>query len=419
MKTTQEIDKTLYQSPTDYPEMSGGGDIIEDTLNILGDNISTESQDVVMGAPSIRPPATGVCCREVNGCTLDCTLDNCVSNSCLNDLGGITVSDLNCPRDTVCLQLSGCTFDGACLSDCKPDICVELTCLGDCSNDCASNCTGADLVICTALTGCSRDNMSTSSEISTDTFLYTQFGVGTNGSYLCTTKSRAISLGLSVSGSTNYADAQLLPKNVIMGPTAATMNIQMDIYLNNTAFIINKTRYSTSGVSYLVPETYSDGGTSRASQYLSEVGNHNIFRVKSTNTNITFATSTCYGSFRTDNSMGTGRGNYTVGQYDGSLKLGTYTKSNISTQRTTGFSFSLELKATRDGQLSSAAYVVSSKGKASVIMTAINIDITPTGVKWSTAQPGDCSGRVTEKSFTINNGVGTFKGTMYIDNLVF
>ena len=400
MKTTQEIDKTLYQSPTDYPEMSGGGDIIEDTLNILGDNVSTESQDVVMGGFSGTPAITGICCREVNGCTED---------SCRTLIGGI-VSDISCPKDRVCLSLSG---------DCKLDICVELTCLGDCSNDCASNCTGADLVICTALTGCAKDGMFNSSEISTDTFLYTQFGVGTNGSYLCTTKSRAISLGLSVSGSTNYADAQLLPKNVIMGPTAATMNIQMDIYLNNTAFIINKTRYSTSGVSYLVPNTYAQDGTSRASQYLSEVGNHNIFRVTSMSTNINFATATCYGSFRTDNSMGTGGGNYTVGQYSGSLKLGTYTMNNISTKRTAGFSFSLELKTAYNGQSSSAAYVVSSKGKASVIATAINIDITPTGVNWSTAQPGDCSGRVTEKSFTINNGVGTFKGTMYIDNLVF
>ena len=396
MKTTQEINKTLYQSSTDYPEMSGGGDIIEDTLNILGDNISTESQDIVMGAPN--RPITGLCCREVGGCDLNCTEDLCTRNLCLSDG---TVSDLSCPQD------------------CKIDICVELTCLGDCSNDCASNCTGADLVICSALTGCSRDGMSTSSEISTDTFLYTQFGVGTNGSYLCTTKSRVISLGLSVSSSTVYENNQLLPKNVIVGPTASTMNIEMDIYLNNTSFIINKTRYSTSGVSYLVPNTYAQGGTSRASQYLSEVGNHKIFRVTSMSTNISFATAYCYGAFRTDNSMSTGGGNYTVGQYDGSLKLGTYTVNNISTQRTTGFSFSLELKTAYNGQSSSAAYVVSSKGKASVISTAINIDITPTGVNWSTAQPGDCSGRVTESSFTINNGVGTFKGTMYIDNLVF
>ena len=99
MKTTQEINKTLYQSPTDYPEMSGGGDIIEDTLNILGDNISTEAQDVVMGGPSIKPPVTGVCCREVNGCTRDCTSDTCVNN--------FTVSDISCPKDRVCLSLSG------------------------------------------------------------------------------------------------------------------------------------------------------------------------------------------------------------------------------------------------------------------------------------------------------------------------
>ena len=401
MKTTQEIDKTLYQSPTDYPEMSGGVDVIENDLNILGGNISTEAQDIIMAAPSGRP-VIGVCCKGNEPCLGD-------SNSCKTDR--IEVADLSCPVD------GACPFD--CSTDCELDVCVELTCLGDCSNDCASNCTGADLVICSALTGCSRDNMSTSPEISTDAFLYTKFGVGTNGGALCTTKSRAISLGLSVSGSTNYADAQLLPKNVIMGPTASTMNVQLDIYLNNTAFIINKTRYSTSGVSYLVPNTYAQGGTSRASQYLSEVGNHNIFRVTSMSTDITFATAYCYGSFRTDNSMGTGGGNYTVGQYDGSLKLGTYTINNISTQRQTGFSFSLELKTTYNGQSSSSAYVVSSKGKTSVIATAINIDITPTGVNWSKAQPGDCSGRVTEKSFTINNGVGTFKGTMYIDNLVF
>lgn len=406
MKTTQEINKTLYQSPTDYPEMSVGVDVIENDLNILGDNISTEAQDVVMGAFSGNPTIGGVCCKGNNPCL---GVNNDCPSDCLLDRD-LPIKDISCGGDLICDLLSG---------DCTFDVCTELTCLGDCPNDCASNCTGADLVICTALTGCARDGMSTSSEISTDTFLYTQFGVGTNGSYLCTTKSRAIALGLSVSSSTVYENNQLLPKNVIMGPTASTMNIQLDIYLNNTAFIINKTRYSTSGVSYLVPNTYAQGGTSRASQYLSEVGNHNIFRVKSTSTNITFATSTCYGAFRTDNSMGTGGGNYTVGQYDGSLKLGTYTINNISTQRTTGFSFSLELKTTYNGQSSSSAYVVSSKGKASVISTAINIDITPTGVNWSTAQPGGCSGRVTEKSFTINNGVGTFKGTMYIDNLVF
>lgn len=407
MKTTQEIDKTLYQSPTDYPEMSGGGDIIEDTLNILGDNISTEAQDVVMGGAISGVPQIGICCKGNEPCLGDS--NECQFDRCKPD--GIEVSDLNCPKDGLgCLLLSG---------GCNFDICVELTCLGDCSNDCASNCTGADLVICSALTGCQRDGMSTSSEISTDAFLYTQFGVGTQYGGLCTTKSRAISLGLSVSSSTVYENNQLLPKNVIMGPTASTMNIELDIYLNNTAFIINKSRYSTSGVSYLVPNTYAQGGTSRASQYLSEVGNHKIFRVTSMSTNITFATAYCYGSFRTDNSMGTGSGNYTVGQYDGSLKLGTYTINNTSTQRTTGFSFSLELKTAYNGQSSSAAYVVSSKGKASVITTAINIDITPTGVNWSTAQPGGCSGRVTKSSFTINNGVGTFKGTMYIDNLVF
>jgi hypothetical protein len=92
--------------------------------------------------------------------------------------------------------------------------------------------------------------MSKSPEISTDAFLYTQFGVGTQYGTLCTTKSRAISLGLSVSSSTFYENNQLLPKNVIMGPTASTMNIQMDIYLNNTAFIINKSIYSVN--SYLI-----------------------------------------------------------------------------------------------------------------------------------------------------------------------
>lgn len=403
MKTTQEIDKTLYQSPTDYPEMSGGVGVTEDTLNILGDNISTESQDIIMAAPSGRP-VVGVCCRENKLCTDDL----CLQNFCFNDG---QISDLNCPKDELeCILLSGgCSFD----------VCVSLTCLGDCPNDCASNCTGADLVICTALTGCSRDNMSTSTEISTDAFLYTQFGVGTSGSYLCTTKSRAISLGLSVSSSTVYANDQLLPKNVIMGPTASTMNVELDIYLNNTAFIINKSIYSTSGESYLVPNTYAQNGTNGARLYLPDLGNHNIFRVTSMSTNISFATYSCYGYFRTDNSMGTGNGNYTVGQYDGSLKLGKYLISNTSTQRTTGFSFSLELKTTSTGANSSSAYIVSSNGKASIRTTEINIDITPTGVNWSSSQPGKCTGRVTETSFTISNGVGTFKGKMYIDNLVF
>jgi hypothetical protein len=404
MKTTQEIDKTLYQSPTDYPEMSGGGDVIEDTLNILGDNISTESQDVLFGAEcrALTGTQIGVCCKGNEPClahTSDCPSD------CRTDRV-LPVQDISCLGDTPeCILLSGgCPLDGVCLSDC--------------TTHCELNCTN-NVVDCTPLIGCPGNNMSKSPEISTDAFLYTKFGVGTNGGALCTTKSRAISLGLSVSGSTNYADAQLLPKNVIMGPTAATMNIQMDIYLNNTAFIVNKTRYSTSGTSYLVPDSYSQGGTGRASQYIAEVGNNKIFRITSLSTNIAFATATGYGSFRTDNSMGTANGEYTVGQYSGSLKLGTYTQSNISTKRTTGFSFSLELKTTSDGTKSGPAYVVSSKGRASLIATAINIDITPTGVNWSSSQPGGCSGRVTEKSFTINNGVGTFKGTMYIDNLVF
>ena len=399
MKTSQEINKTLYQSPTDYPEMSGGGDIIEDTLNILGDNISTESQDVIMGA-DILVPEVGICCKENEVCSIN----TCSDDTCSIDRG-VAITDFNCTRDgLVCLALSGS--------------CAALTCLSDCPSDCTLDCPDNDLV-CTALTGCQRDGMSTSTEISTDKFLYAQFGVGTQNSSLCTTKSRAISLGLSVSSSTVYANNQLLPKNVIMGPTAATMNIQMDIYLNNTAFIINKSRYSTSGVSYLVPNTYAQNGTNGASQYISELGNSNIFRVTSLSTNISFATASCYGSFRTDNSMGTGGGNYTVGQYSGSLKLGTYNVSSISTQRTTGFSFSLELKTNYAGTSSSSAYVVSAKGKASLIATAINIDITPTGVNWSSSQPGGCSGRVTETSFTISNGVGTFSGKMYIDDLVF
>lgn len=365
----------------------------DDLLNILGGNVSSEASDIVLGAPSCNSGG-GICKTDAGDCLTNCTIDN------------ITVKDFSCLEDgTLCkTDLVLCPSDtGLCGTNCS----------WNCNNDCVTDgvCNG-DIIVCDNLNTCLNNCTSVGSEISTDAYLFQQFGKGTSGGPLCTTKSRAISLGLTVTGS--FSDSQLLPKNVIGEPTASKMNIEIDVYLSSTSVVINKSIYSMSTTSYLTPSSY--GTYMGARQYLSMVGNNNIFGLYTGSGYLTLETK-CWGYFRTDNSLPGGVGDYTVGQGSSNIYIGKIAASSISSNRK--LSFSLELRL-RTGQTQSdmAVLVDSNNNMATVRATGIVLDVTPYGVNCSTQSSGS-EATLTQNSYSLSNGTGTYKGILSIGLLRF
>lgn len=97
-KTTEIINKALYYPLTNDGTLSTGGivdNVEENNLNILGDDISTESQDVLFGA--IGGPTAGICCKGNEPCADDLSL--CPSN-CPRNL--LPVTDMSCRDDLDC-----------------------------------------------------------------------------------------------------------------------------------------------------------------------------------------------------------------------------------------------------------------------------------------------------------------------------
>ena len=103
MKISQEINKVLYYPLTDDTMMSNGGyvekNINEEVLNILGDNNSSEAQDVLFSASG--GPTAGVCCKGNEPCMDD--LNECPLNKCGTD--GLVIADFSCPNDTISCPL--------------------------------------------------------------------------------------------------------------------------------------------------------------------------------------------------------------------------------------------------------------------------------------------------------------------------
>lgn len=369
-----------------------------DLLNILGGNVSSEASDIVLGASCSSGGQVGICKTDDGSCLTNCTRNVGVIRdiSCLEDNG-------TCIRDLILCPSDSCGLDGSCSWNCNND------CVTD-GQQCTDN-----LVICSTLNACQSNCTSVGSEISTDAYLYTQFGKGTSGSALCTTKSRAVSLGLSVTGS--YSDAQLVPKNKISIATASSMDIVLLVYLNNTSVVINTTIYSPNGnTSYLVPTSYAST-YSRAKQYISEVGYNNIFNLYTNSSYLEPNYNLFWGSFRTDNSINNG-GSYTIGQLNGSQQLGEFNATNISVNRTMGFS--LELRMKNSSQQSEMAVLVdSSNSQASIRATAINLNITPYGVELPSSQSSNCEVSLSKTSYTLTNGKGYYSGNLYLNLLYF
>jgi hypothetical protein len=98
-KTTEIINKALYYPLTDDGTLSTGGivdNVEENNLNILGDDISTESQDVLFGAIG---DAAAVCCKGNEPC-LDDSANNCQYNMCSRNMA--PAMDISCREDLSC-----------------------------------------------------------------------------------------------------------------------------------------------------------------------------------------------------------------------------------------------------------------------------------------------------------------------------
>jgi hypothetical protein len=169
-----------------------------------------------------------------------------------------------------------------------------------------------------------------------------------------------------------------------------------------------------STTSYLTPSSY--GTYTGARQYLSMVGNNNIFGLYTGSGYLTLETK-CWGYFRTDNSLPGGVGDYTVGQGSSNIYIGKIAASSILSNRK--LSFTLELRL-RTGQTQSdmAVLVDTNNNMATVRATGIVLDVTPYGVNCSTQISGS-EATLTQNSYSLSNGIGTYKGTLSIGLLRF
>ena len=374
-----------------------------DLLNILGGNVSSEASDIVLGALGTNCGFQGICRTDDGTCLTNCTVDGTTIKDigCLEDTGLCPRNLILCPSDT-----------GLCSTNCTSN------CSWNCNNDCVTDgltCTD-NIIVCDALSGCRSNCTSVGSEISTDAYLYTQFGKGTSGSALCTTKSRAVSLGLSVTGS--YSDTQLVPKNKISIATASTMDIMLLVYLNNTSVVINTGIYSPNGTSYLVPSSYATT-YSNAKTYLSSVGNNNIFNLYTNSSYLEPNYNLFWGYFRMDNSIQNSAGAYTVGQLNGTEQLGELEANSISVNRTLSFTLELRMKNGSNSQGEMAALIDTSNTVASIRATGINLNVTPYGVELPSSQSSNCEVSLSKTSYTLTNGKGYYSGNLYLNLLYF
>jgi hypothetical protein len=357
--------------------------MIETKYNILGDNVSTFAEnDLLYGTE--------------NDFVLGASGSTSASTS-----GSSAGSP--CHLDTVCLSyaVSSCTFD--CVTD------------GICSNN---------LAPCSELLNPPQNCPSVfgTNELATEGKLYKNFGVGTNSSSLCTTKSRVISLGLTVNGT--YSDNQLVRGSDVKLPGATSVSVLLDIILDNTSVRINGATYNIpSQGGWLVPDIYSTSITN-AERYLRDVGNSNVFGIKTSSTYVRVESggNNGWGKFSSDHTLT--RSTKTMGSLSGTKTYGSYSRT-VNAGNTLPLTFNLKLKVVA-GQYSSvsdmlsAYYVMGGTGTVgSIRATGFNINVTPYGVELASTQQTNSTGYIEKTSWSISNGVGTFKGKLHITSLEF
>lgn len=93
-KTYEYIDKIFYSPIEDENIVSGGYDITKENYNILGDDITSEASDIILGAENCCTLDTPQVCTRNTVCTDD---NMCVSN-CLSDKAEV-IKDVSCLED--------------------------------------------------------------------------------------------------------------------------------------------------------------------------------------------------------------------------------------------------------------------------------------------------------------------------------
>jgi hypothetical protein len=354
--------------------------MIETKYNILGDNVSTFAEnDLFYGAENDFV-------LGASGTTTGSTSGSSAGSPC----NLVTVCDS--------YTVSSCTFD--CVTD------------GICSNN---------LAPCSALLNPPQNCPSVfgTNELATEGKLYKNFGVGTNSSSLCTTKSRVISLGLTVNGT--YSDNQLVRGSDVKLPAATSVSVSLDIILDNTSVRINGATYNiTSQGGWLVPNLYAS--LPKATTYLSTLGNSNVFGIQCLGSNYVHVTGDGTGGWGAFNSSNHSLTNSTktMGSLVGTKTFGTYSRT-ISAGNALELTFNLRLKVNTTGnQMDTAYYVKGGTGETgSIRATGFNINVTPYGVEFASTQQTNSTGYIEKTSWSISNGVGTFKGKLHITSLEF
>lgn len=360
--------------------------MIETKYNILGDNVSTFAEndllfgtenDFVLGA---------------SGSTSAATSGSSAGTCGLNSLPSV------CDSYTVSACTLDCVTDGICNNNLAP--CNEL--LSPPQN-------------CPSVFG--------TNELATEGKLYKNFGVGTNGSSLCTTKSRVISLGLAVNGT--YSDNQIVRGSDVKLPGATSVYVSLDIILNNTSVRINGATYNISSQGgWLVPDIYTTSITD-ATRYLTDVGNSNVFGIRTSSSYVHVASggNSGWGKFSSDHTLT--RSTRTMGSLSGTKTYGNYNRT-VNAGNTLPLTFNLKLKvvagtpASSTPDMLSAYYVKAVTGEVGSIRAAgFNINVTPYGVELASTQQTNCEGYIEKTSWSVSNGVGSFNGKLHITALEF
>lgn len=314
---------------------------------------------------------------------------------------------------------SGSSSGSSAGSPCNMEVCMSYT-VSACTSDCVSDgiCSN-NIISCTALLNppLNCPSVFNTYEIATEGKLYKNFGVGTNSSSLCTTKTRVTSLGLAVNGS--YSDNQLVLGSNISIPSASSVSVSLDIILDYTSVKINGSTYNiTSQGGWLVPSSYSTS-VNTASRYLTNVGNSNVFGVQclgSSYIHVVTGGTGGWGTFSSGHNLT--NSTKTMGSLTGTKTYGTYSRT-VNAGNALDITFNLRLKIS-SSSMESAYYVKSLDGSVgSIRATGFNINVTPYGVELASSQQTNSVGYIEKTSWSISNGVGSFKGILHITVLEF
>lgn len=172
-KTYEYLDKFLYSPLNDEVITGGGYDITKENYNILGDDITSEASDIILGA------------------------ENC------------------CTRDypMVCNRESSCTDDNMCPTNCnrnKETVIKDISCLGDDGGGVDSRQTGYVLTyIGVTVYGYLSGQTGSKYEVNwlsgyTDNWGYVKLYVNTGGTMPCNFASGTTARVLTQSGTSNY-----------------------------------------------------------------------------------------------------------------------------------------------------------------------------------------------------------------------